>query len=120
MVDFLFFVSARFGQQGIDRRETIAVRLLGEFEGSITDGIRCRFVDANGTVFQPTATERLTWQGWRWITMPMDDPNIEHWDGAGDQIDYPIRWDTLLLIDSPGNAHTGTVHFTGVTLIYEG
>jgi polysaccharide biosynthesis protein PslG len=89
--------------------------------GSTGDGIRCRFTDANGWTFQPTATEKLTWEGWRWVTMPLDDAHIEHWGGAGAEgLHYPIRWDSLLVVDSPGHAHKGTVYFTGVTLIYEG
>jgi hypothetical protein len=85
------------------------------------DGIRCRFTDASGWTFQPTAVEKLTWEGWRWVTMPLDDPHIEHWGGAGAEgLHYPIRWDSLLVVDSPGHAHNGTVFFTGVTLIYEG
>ncbi len=83
------------------------------------DWIRCRFVDSTGQTFQPTAGEPLTWQGWKWVTMSLDDPNVGHWGGANDGvIHYPIRWDSIFLIDSTSNPHQGTVYFTGMTLIY--
>jgi hypothetical protein len=83
------------------------------------DWIRCRIVDATGQTFQPTSSEPLTWQGWKWIAMSLDDPNVGHWGGANDGvIHYPIRWDSIFLIDSTSNPHKGTVYFAGVTLIY--
>ncbi|MCS6859297.1 MAG: cellulase family glycosylhydrolase [Abditibacteriales bacterium] len=82
------------------------------------DWLRCRIVDATGQTFQPTASEPLTWQGWRWVTMRLDDPQVGHWGGANDGvIHYPIRWDSIFLIDSTSHPHQGTVYFTGVTLI---
>jgi len=83
------------------------------------DWVRCRVVDSTGQTFQPTASEPLTWQGWKWITMSLDDPNVGHWGGANDGvIHYPMRWDSIFLIDSTSHPHQGTVYFAGVTLIY--
>lgn len=82
------------------------------------DWLRCRIVDSTGQTFQPTASEPLTWQGWKWITMSLDDPNVGHWGGANDGvIHYPIRWDSIFLVDSTAQPHQGTVYFAGVTLI---
>src|SRR5262249_4584248 len=98
-----------------------AVRMRIYHAAITTDPIYCRFVDSSGKTFQPTVSEKLTWQGWRWITMPLDDPNTPHWGGANDdQIHYPIRWDSLLVVGSPGNAHKGDVSLAGLTLLYEG
>jgi hypothetical protein len=84
------------------------------------DFLRCRVVDATGTTYQPLAPEPVTWEGWRWITLPLDDPKTEHWGGAIDgRIHYPLRWDTLLLVDSHTRAHSGVIYFTGITLLYE-
>jgi len=61
--------------------------------------VRLRFVDSTGQVFQPSG-ERMTWTGWRYVEIPLDGTAAIHWGGANDGvIHYPIRWDTLLLID---------------------
>ncbi len=80
---------------------------------------RLRFVDAAGQTFQPGA-EGINWTGWRWITMPMDGTNSGHWGGPDNGIiKYPIRWDTLLLLDGVDRKPTeGRIYIAGPTLFY--
>lgn len=63
------------------------------------DVVRLRFVDSTGQTFQPSG-DRMTWKGWRYVQIPLDGTAASHWGGANDGVvHYPIRWDTLLLID---------------------
>lgn len=63
------------------------------------DVVRLRFVDSTGQTFQPSG-DRITWTGWRYLEIPLDGTGASHWGGANDGVvHYPIRWDTLLLID---------------------
>jgi hypothetical protein len=82
---------------------------------------RLRFVDSTGQTFQP-AGERITWKGWRYVTIPMDASAAGaggHWGGANDGvIHYPVHWDTLFLLDrDKAKAADGTVYFAGPTLV---
>ena len=81
--------------------------------------LRLRFVDANGQTFQPGG-QRLDWRGWRPVSIPLDAGSAGHWGGADDGvIHYPIRWDTLLLIDSASREKTaGEVYLASPVLVY--
>lgn len=83
--------------------------------------VRLRLVDATGQTFQPGGP-RLDWRGWRPVTMRLDASNCGHWGGADDGvIHYPVRWDTLLLIDSAGREKTaGEVYLASPVLAYDG
>ncbi|MCW3097737.1 MAG: hypothetical protein JWL77_3355 [Chthonomonadaceae bacterium] len=80
--------------------------------------LRARFIDATGQTFQPDGGT-LNFQGWRYITFPLH-PGGGHWGGANDnKVHYPIRLDTVLLIDTPDQKGTkGEVYFTNVVLSY--
>jgi hypothetical protein len=80
--------------------------------------LRARFVDATGQTFQPDGGS-LDGKGWRYVTFPLH-PGGGHWGGANDdKVHYPIRLDTLLLIDTPGQMGAkGEVYFTNVVLSY--
>lgn len=66
--------------------------------------LRLRIIDSTGQTFQPNGT-RMTWKGWRYVEIPLDAAGSGHWGGANDgTIHYPIRWDTLLLIDGARKA----------------
>lgn len=82
--------------------------------------VRLRLVDATGQTFQPGGP-RLDWRGWRPVTMRLDAGSSGHWGGADDGvIHYPIRWDTLLLIDSASREKTaGEVYLAGPVLEYD-
>ena len=61
--------------------------------------IRARFSDAAGQTFQPDGP-RVDWKGWRWVTLPMSGGTMAHWGKGDGEIRYPIRWDTVLLLDN--------------------
>lgn len=62
--------------------------------------LRMRVIDTTGQCFQPNG-EKIAWRGWRQVSLTLDDPELSHWGGKNDGIvHYPIRLDTLVLIDS--------------------
>lgn len=79
--------------------------------------VRLRFVDAQGEVFQPHGVT-LNFKGWKWVTIPMDGSEAGHWGKEDGVVQYPIRWDTFLLIDSAHRKQTsGEIWAAGLTLI---
>ncbi len=79
------------------RPKSLAMWIHGDGSGNF---LRLRFVDSSGQTFQPDAP-RLDWRGWRSVTIPIDGASAGHWGGKNDGVvRYPIRWDSLLLIDS--------------------
>lgn len=82
--------------------------------------LRLRFTDADGRTFQPVFG-RLQFSGWRYLTVPLDDPHVGHWDGAGDEnrIAYPIRLNTFILVDGPRDPVSGAADFAGFRLVYK-
>lgn len=87
--------------------------------GGSHDLLRARFIDSTGQTFQPDGGT-LDFRGWKYITIPLH-PGGGHWGGANDDhVHYPIRLDTLLLIDTPDrNGAKGEVYFTDPMLIYK-
>jgi hypothetical protein len=80
--------------------------------------LRCRFQDSKGETFQSTAGD-LNWTGARRVELPLDGGAATHWGGNNDgQIDYPIRWDSLLLLDSSRSPGSGSLDFAWPILIY--
>jgi hypothetical protein len=61
--------------------------------------IRARFIDAEGQTFQPDGP-RVDWRGWRWVNLPMSGGTMAHWGRGDGEVQYPIRWDTVLLLDN--------------------
>jgi len=53
------------------------------------------------------------------VLFPLDDPRAGHWGGANDGLPhYPLRWNTLLLIDSADRHQTqGEIYLSGPTLM---
>ena len=83
---------------------------------------RARFKDQTGQVFQPSGP-KIDWQGWRYVTLPMqigEGDQLSHWGGANDGIiHYPILWDSLFLLDNVSRqAAKGEIFFSAPTLIY--
>src|SRR5262249_1581170 len=91
-------------QQKIDGRPTsLGMWLKGDGSGNIP---RMRFVDSTGQTFQPDG-ERLTFTDWRYILFPLNGTAAGHWGGANDgMVHYPIRLETMLLIDSAARQKT--------------
>lgn len=88
--------------------------VYGDESGNVA---RCRFIDAEGEVFQPSGF-LLNFKGWKWMTIPMDGSETAHWGKGDGTVQYPIRWDSLLLIDSAHRRKTeGEIWVAGMTLI---
>jgi hypothetical protein len=98
------------------RPRRFGVWLYGDGSGNIP---RLRFTDSTGQTFQPDG-EAVRWTGWRWVTFAMEGARSGHWGGAQDgQTHYPIRWDSLFLLDNAARDRTsGTVYLFGPTLFY--
>lgn len=64
--------------------------------------VRCRFVDGSGQTFQPDLG-RLNFLGWKSIRIPLDGSAPGgRWGGEGDGVPRGrLRWEALLLLDSP-------------------
>jgi hypothetical protein len=79
---------------------------------------RLRIVDATGQTFQPTAAA-IDWTGWRYLEFDFNAP-AGHWGGANDGvIHFPIRWDTLFLLDNVSRQKSeGTLYLASPALIY--
>jgi hypothetical protein len=80
--------------------------------------LRMRFVDATGQAFQPDFG-KIDWEGWKFVSFKLDGKDTGHWGGAGDGVvHYPIRLETLVLIDSAGKSNKAeSISVTGITLI---
>jgi hypothetical protein len=89
--------------------------LYGDGSGNI---VRLRFTDSTGQTFQPGG-DRLTWKGWRYVQFPMQGSDAGHWGGENDGVvHWPVRWDTLLLIDSAARQKTaGEVYLAWPVLV---
>lgn len=97
----------------------LGVWLYGDGKGCQA---RIRFVDSTGQCFQGDGP-KIDWQGWRYATFPLLPSGaspLAHWAGANDgQIHYPIKWDTIFLLDNISRQPVeGTIHLSAPTLIY--
>jgi hypothetical protein len=78
--------------------------------------IRARFMDAQGQTFQPDGP-RVDWRGWRWVSVPMRG-SMAHWGTGDGEVRYPVRWDTLLLLDNVSRERvTGEILVGGVVTV---
>jgi len=99
-----------------DRPSALGMWIYGDGKGNL---VRVRFTDSTNQTFQPDG-ETISWKGWRYVEIRLDGSRGGHWGGADDGVvHYPIRWDTVFLLDSAGGRATeGEVYFAGLTLIY--
>jgi len=113
---FLRVVTAQGRALSIEGKPTAAaVWIWGDGSRNIP---RLRFVDSTNQTFQPDG-DPIDWKGWRYVVFPMDGTRSGRWGGADDGvIHYPIRWDSMFLLDSRGEL-SGEIYFAGLTLIYE-
>jgi hypothetical protein len=103
----------------------LAIWVFGDKNGNVP---RIRFTDATGQTFQtgPAVssadhyTDRIDWTGWRRLTFSLEE-GPTHWGGVNDgKVHYPIRFDTLFLLDSPNRQSTeGAIYLAAPTLISE-
>jgi hypothetical protein len=92
--------------------------VVGDASG---DALRMRFTDSTGQTFQPTFGS-IDWTGSKFISFKLDGSDSGHWGGANDGIvHFPIRVDTLVLIDSAGNpGKPREISVEGITLVSHG
>jgi hypothetical protein len=82
------------------------------------DTVRFRFTDSTGQTFQPDGP-KLDTRDWRQVTFRIS-PAAHHWGGAADGvIHWPIKIESLVLIDSTKAAHAGEISIAEPTLVYE-
>lgn len=95
----------------------IGVWVNGDGSGNL---LRMRFRDANDRYFQPDFG-MLDFTGWRFLTAPLDSPNVGTWDGKPGVTDivYPIRINTVILLDARRSKTQGEIDFGNFTLIYQ-
>ncbi len=91
---------------------------VGSLDGA-GNTLGLRFVDQTGQMFQEGGAP-ITWKGWRYVVFPMDRSMAAHRGGAKDGvIHYPIRWDTLFLINNVGPKETqSAVFISAPTLMF--
>jgi hypothetical protein len=78
--------------------------------------VRVRFADAGGQTFQADGP-RVDWRGWRWVSVPMRG-SMAHWGTGDGEVRYPVRWDTLLLLDNVSRERvTGEILVGGVVTV---
>jgi hypothetical protein len=97
------------------RPSALALWVRSDGSGNL---VRMRVVDAGGQTFQCDAG-RLVDPGWQHRTFSIDF-SAAHWGGANDGVvHYPLRLDSLLLLDHGDQASesTGTVAIAAPTLI---
>ncbi|HEX8914007.1 MAG TPA: cellulase family glycosylhydrolase [Humisphaera sp.] len=89
--------------------------VFGDGSGNV---LRMRFAGADGQTFQPDAG-RLTWTGWRPVTFKLDGASGGRWGGKDDGVvRYPIKLDSLILVDSAERQPTGgKVYVSGAVTV---
>lgn len=79
---------------------------------------RLRVLDSNKETFQPDLGP-MNFTDWRCLFADLTGKIAGHWGGDG-QIDYPMTWDTLFLLDNVGGQQTkGTIYIGPAMLYYE-
>lgn len=97
------------------RPRALSLWVSGDGSGNM---LRCRIRDTHGEVFQPEAGP-VSWTGWRHVTLPLDAGGAGHWGGdENGRIDYPLAWDTLILIDGSSEVNSGELLFADPVLLH--
>jgi hypothetical protein len=95
------------------RPKRLGVWVYGDGSGN---ALRLRFVDSVGQTFQGSGPA-VDFKGWTYVTLEMRGAGLTHWGKGDGNIHYPIRWDTMLLLDSTRERSAGEIWFVGMTLI---
>jgi hypothetical protein len=81
-------------------------------------GGRLRFNDAGGQTFQPDFGP-LNFTDWRCLQADMSGRSAGHRGGANDgRVAYPLKWDTLFLVDNVGAAESKGSIYIGPAMLY--
>lgn len=79
---------------------------------------RLRIKDSGDQTFQPDFGP-LNFTDWRCIRAEMTGKNAGHWGGKDDgRIAYPIKWDTLFILDNVGGGATKGAVYIGPMMLY--
>lgn len=98
------------------RPSALTLWVRGDGSGN---ALRFRLRDARGETFQVTAAH-LSWRGWRRLTVPLDGNGASSWGGGEQgrgQVDYPLSWESFLLVDSTREASSGSVEIANPLLV---
>lgn len=96
---------------------SVAFWLTGDGTGN---HMRMRYMDSTGQTFQVDGP-RMSGKDRRFVSFDFTTTKGTHWGGADDgEIHWPIKLETLLLIDNADRGKTGgTVTIDSATLIYD-
>ncbi len=79
---------------------------------------RLRVIDSGDQTFQPDFGT-LNFSDWRCLEADMTGKVAGHWGGKNDgRMAYPIRWDTVFLLDNVGGAEAKGAVFVGPMMLY--
>jgi hypothetical protein len=97
--------------------QSIGLWVTGDGSGN---HLRLRAIDATGQTFQPDGP-RMTFKDRRFVSFAFEGGKVAHWGGANDgEIHFPIKLETLLLIDSADRRGTnGVVTIDSPAIVYE-
>lgn len=97
----------------------VAVKIWVKGDGGHGVG-RLRMADAGRETFQPEFGT-LNFTDWRCVEADMTGANAGHWGGKNTgRITYPIKWETLFLLDNVGGRETkGTIYLGPAMLYYD-
>ena len=100
-----------------DRPKSVRMWVKGDGGNGVA---RLRMEDAGRETFQPDFGT-LNFTEWRCIEADMTGAHAGHWGGKNDgKIDYPIKWETLFLLDNVGGRESkGTVYIGPAMLVYD-
>ncbi|TWU38240.1 cellulase family glycosylhydrolase [Novipirellula artificiosorum] len=79
---------------------------------------RLRIRDVSGETWQPSGPQ-ISWTGWRYVEIPLNG-SAGCWGGDENrQLDPPLRWDTIFLLDSPARkSMEGEIYLAAPHLMY--
>lgn len=81
--------------------------------------LRLRFTDVSGQVFQQEYS-KLDFSDWRCLEAKLTADGAEHWNGKNDgKVNFPLAWDTLLLLDPLSHKLKGSIYLSTIMMCYD-
>lgn len=94
---------------------SVRIWMAGDDRGDLA---RLRFTDSEGETFQ-SDYGILSNSAWNVYEANLDGINVGHWgEKPNGIVDYPIHWDTPVLIDTVNTKREGTVYIGPLMLVY--